>query len=233
MGGASRSFLCFLRYWLADLACPLSDVLFDTPTAAVTDPRSGNFSATDGLDPEQAVQVIRNSLVVKVRRFVLFWSSSFYSGVPRLVAVRPIFVFTLSYQLPLLTSQKFEGSDNVPVDEISQTVAVETDMASETSSEKSADLPKSSPHRMLHRMLSQSKTNILGNASSSGLDSSKRRQVRPDCKLCDIEFRGGDNVCESSNPRCSHMFHQNCINDWLQYQNTCPSCSETFVVLST
>ena len=112
--------------------------------------------------------------------------------------------------------------------QVSHTLAVETDLASETSSERSAESPKSPKHHLLHRILSLGTNNLLGDSSPG----TEKPQARPDCKLCETQFKGGDNVCESSNPRCSHMFHESCINDWLQYQNTCPVCSEPYVVLA-
>jgi len=119
---------------------------------------------------------------------------------------------------------------------------VEESLASESAS------PTCSRIQLFQRRLSSSfnlrmsttSLSSLGNSNHSGSRESralkeKRRQQRlycRDCTLCHKAFEKGEDVVESTNPRCIHMFHQDCIASWLPYQNTCPTCSETFVVLA-
>jgi len=86
-----------------------------------------------------------------------------------------------------------------------------------------------SPPRLLQRMLSASIRFPNNGTAPSTVTTTVAH--RPLCRLCEKPFRGGESVCESSNQRCSHMFHEQCMAGWLRFQNTCPTCSETFVVL--
>lgn len=42
------------------------------------------------------------------------------------------------------------------------------------------------------------------------------------CSICFNNFNPGD-ICRKIN-RCSHTFHQSCVDSWLYRQNTCPLC---------
>jgi len=42
------------------------------------------------------------------------------------------------------------------------------------------------------------------------------------CPICFEDFRGGDQV--TSLPKCGHIFHPNCINNWLVKSPLCPMC---------
>lgn len=50
------------------------------------------------------------------------------------------------------------------------------------------------------------------------------------CTVCSQPFQEGQNVYTSNNPDCNHTHHQLCIENWLQYQNTCPTCNQPFVL---
>lgn len=170
------------------------------------------------LDPEKAEQYIRDGLLVKK-----------FEGDddPSEVIVQS----TSSLTAPKTFDEDSEGGSSEDVEGGS---GVESSADASESSDKSTALPpkRAPPPKLLHRILGQSMKHL--DASGQKVASSKVRPAvkRPDCKLCNTTFKTGDNVCESSNPRCSHMFHQTCVTDWLRFQNTCPSCSETFVVLT-
>ena len=41
-----------------------------------------------------------------------------------------------------------------------------------------------------------------------------------ECIICYYDFKEEDTVLL----RCGHFFHRNCINQWLNYRDTCPIC---------
>jgi len=42
------------------------------------------------------------------------------------------------------------------------------------------------------------------------------------CPICCEDFKGGDQV--TSLPKCQHIYHPNCINNWLVKSPLCPMC---------
>ena len=43
------------------------------------------------------------------------------------------------------------------------------------------------------------------------------------CSICCCDVVAGDEVKEL--PVCTHMFHSNCIDDWLKVKPRCPNCN--------
>jgi hypothetical protein len=59
------------------------------------------------------------------------------------------------------------------------------------------------------------------------------RQVPIECAICLCEYDVGSDVVWSSNPQCEHVFHKNCIEQWLMKQRDgplCPCCRRDFVI---
>ena len=52
------------------------------------------------------------------------------------------------------------------------------------------------------------------------------------CAICNCFFHDGEPVYQSNNPGCLHLQHQKCMDHWLQFQNTCPTCNVPFVLLN-
>lgn len=44
---------------------------------------------------------------------------------------------------------------------------------------------------------------------------------KEDCPICLNDFDDNEEVCFLD---CTHMFHQNCIVEWVRKKNTCPLC---------
>jgi hypothetical protein len=51
------------------------------------------------------------------------------------------------------------------------------------------------------------------------------------CAICLSKFTSQQLVCESNNSSCLHMFHKDCMMDWLvkHSDNTCPMCREVYL----
>ena len=50
------------------------------------------------------------------------------------------------------------------------------------------------------------------------------------CQICSESFQEGEDIIQSNNPICGHIFHQKCIEKWLNYQYACPICSHVYVL---
>lgn len=49
------------------------------------------------------------------------------------------------------------------------------------------------------------------------------------CAICLTEYENGDKVCGSNNKYCSHVFHEECIAEWLMTHEECPCCRHYFL----
>mmetsp|Transcript_20513 Transcript_20513/g.30053 ORF Transcript_20513/g.30053 Transcript_20513/m.30053 type:complete len:158 (+) Transcript_20513:57-530(+) len=51
------------------------------------------------------------------------------------------------------------------------------------------------------------------------------------CHICLEDFKSGDVIGSSKNSNCPHMFHEECITNWLIIpHNECPVCKAPFLV---
>jgi hypothetical protein len=59
-----------------------------------------------------------------------------------------------------------------------------------------------------------------------------RREFCPEaCCICLEEFESDDEVVQSRT--CHHIHHQDCLNTWIQRQNSCPCCRRPLVEASS
>lgn len=61
----------------------------------------------------------------------------------------------------------------------------------------------------------------------------KLRKVPNECSICLCEYNVGSDIVWSSNPKCEHVFHTSCIEQWLLKQREgplCPCCRRDFVI---
>jgi len=64
-------------------------------------------------------------------------------------------------------------------------------------------------------------------------DDIELREVPNECSICLCEYTLGSDIVRSSNPQCDHVFHTNCIEQWLMKQRDgplCPCCRRDFVI---
>lgn len=58
------------------------------------------------------------------------------------------------------------------------------------------------------------------NLSSEGSPVTKNES----CSICLESYSEGDTACESISTECNHVFHQECILEWLRQNDRCPLC---------
>ena len=48
----------------------------------------------------------------------------------------------------------------------------------------------------------------------------------PECSICLCDFQHGDTIAwaRNTNDECHHIFHQECITEWLKSKDVCPMC---------
>lgn len=63
------------------------------------------------------------------------------------------------------------------------------------------------------------KRDVINNKSHQNDDAVNKTST---CVICLEEFRDGDECKVRS--KCNHIFHQTCIDDWLDDHSTCPLC---------
>ena len=70
-------------------------------------------------------------------------------------------------------------------------------------------------------------------AANKNQDINDLRMVPNECSICLCEYTVGSDAVWSSNPQCDHVFHANCIEQWLMKQRDgplCPCCRRDFVI---
>lgn len=58
------------------------------------------------------------------------------------------------------------------------------------------------------------------------------KQVPGSCAICLCQYVVGDRVVWSKHPACQHVFHEDCMVDWLvnvRSEATCPCCRQEFI----
>jgi len=64
-------------------------------------------------------------------------------------------------------------------------------------------------------------------------DDVELREVPNECSICLCEYEIKSDIVWSSNPQCDHVFHTQCIEQWLMKQRggpLCPCCRRDFVI---
>lgn len=66
-----------------------------------------------------------------------------------------------------------------------------------------------------------------GVADYFGIDDTRDRGTT--CDICLLDYEVGDEVAWSRNINCVHVFHKDCILDWLVRKSTCPNCRTDYL----
>jgi hypothetical protein len=60
---------------------------------------------------------------------------------------------------------------------------------------------------------------------------SEEEEEMAGCSICLSHFKPQQLVCESNNSSCQHVFHKDCMVDWLmKYHDDCPMCREVYLL---
>jgi hypothetical protein len=51
------------------------------------------------------------------------------------------------------------------------------------------------------------------------------------CPICLEEYKDGDEICWSHSELCAHVFHRECVFEWLVRHDECPTCRQAFISL--
>jgi hypothetical protein len=66
---------------------------------------------------------------------------------------------------------------------------------------------------------------------SDDCDSLAEEEEMAGCAICLSSFKPQQLVCESNNSSCQHVFHKDCMVDWLmKHHDECPMCREVYVL---
>mmetsp|Transcript_29982 Transcript_29982/g.49503 ORF Transcript_29982/g.49503 Transcript_29982/m.49503 type:complete len:299 (-) Transcript_29982:49-945(-) len=49
------------------------------------------------------------------------------------------------------------------------------------------------------------------------------------CDICMMDYELDDKISQSKNVECDHIFHKECILDWMQKKHTCPCCRRNYL----
>jgi hypothetical protein len=74
----------------------------------------------------------------------------------------------------------------------------------------------------LFKSLASSIRSITSKASLT-IDSRKQ------CPICIDEYEIGDEICSSPNEECPHVFHVDCMTQWLLKHGDCPLCRADYL----
>merc|ERR1712224_438090 len=56
------------------------------------------------------------------------------------------------------------------------------------------------------------------------LASWRRPSQKDECCICLEAYKPGDTICVAKTSACDHVFHQECMAEWLQDNDQCPLC---------
>jgi hypothetical protein len=59
--------------------------------------------------------------------------------------------------------------------------------------------------------------------------SSTRTLSKTECSICLDTYKTGETICWAKTDECDHIFHQECIQEWMKDHNDCPLCRTNLV----
>ena len=72
-----------------------------------------------------------------------------------------------------------------------------------------------------HYKTQEKKPNIKLDIKGTTVDSEMKDEI---CTICVSEYEVGDQITKT---KCNHVFHTNCISEWVKYKTECPVCRKS------
>jgi hypothetical protein len=73
----------------------------------------------------------------------------------------------------------------------------------------------------------------LGPSTTTGMAEVEKEEPKSEdecaCAICLEEYHAGDEVCWSRSPKCRHVYHRACAEQWLLYDDKCPCCRNSYL----
>lgn len=66
--------------------------------------------------------------------------------------------------------------------------------------------------------------NTTGNALSDRFANKRKPSNKDECCICLDGYHPGETICIAATHECNHVFHQDCVAEWLQENDQCPLC---------
>jgi hypothetical protein len=103
--------------------------------------------------------------------------------------------------------------------------STEADQDTSPSGEKTVQAPQSA-------LAAQIKSSpVLCTMGSDDCESLAEEEEMAGCSICLSHFKPQQLVCESNNSSCQHVFHKDCMVDWLmKNHDDCPMCREVYLL---
>mmetsp|Transcript_25313 Transcript_25313/g.62321 ORF Transcript_25313/g.62321 Transcript_25313/m.62321 type:complete len:308 (-) Transcript_25313:107-1030(-) len=102
-------------------------------------------------------------------------------------------------------------------------VMIEDDVESQTAEETSSSDDSKEDHdtNKCHQFERRPSTsNFFANLWKNN----KEQQKENECSICLGDYCPGDTICVARACKCNHVFHQDCIAEWLKAHDECPLC---------
>jgi hypothetical protein len=76
---------------------------------------------------------------------------------------------------------------------------------------------------------SDSSRSSLSRTIRAAAETSVKKNRKPECTICLSKFEAGETLCWAKTDQCNHVFHFECIGEWLKDHDECPICQADIV----